>query len=207
MSDLDNTIEYYKDLLVSQWVNDEKARGTIGALVGAGVCDLLPIGVRNGFDIETAIGAQLDILGEYIGFNRRVTEIIARTYFELDDYASPNVDAVGMRLYDDLEENINSSFYRYIYNQRTYTELNDDEYRFCLKFKILLNNCDSTLYTIQTLLNTYFAGKIYCVDNKDMTMDYYVNTAINNFTQIALSQNLLPKPMGVKITNIYTFEE
>lgn len=61
--------EYYSNLLILQYHNKPKAKATIEATTS-----LLPDGiiqdVINGFDINTAVGAQLDILGEYIGLDR-----------------------------------------------------------------------------------------------------------------------------------------
>jgi hypothetical protein len=205
MTDAENMVEYYKDLLLNQWVNSVNARATIGVLAGAAVCDLVPLAIRDGFDIETAIGAQLDILGEYIGFNRNIPIEVERDYFQFDDYTGPNTDAVGMSDYTDPSVNPNGVFYRYVFSNTVTTALADDEYRFLLKLKVLLNNSDNTLYYVTNLLYEFFGGDVYCVDNADMTIDYYVSETANYIAQIAVDQGLLPKPMGVEITNIYTF--
>lgn len=52
-----------------QYHNKPKARATIEATVGLLPDDLI-MEVINGFDIETAVGKQLDILGEYVGVDR-----------------------------------------------------------------------------------------------------------------------------------------
>lgn len=61
--------EYYSNLLILQYHNKPKAKATIEAVV-----NLLPDGliqeVTNGFNLETAVGKQLDVLGEYIGVDR-----------------------------------------------------------------------------------------------------------------------------------------
>lgn len=61
--------EYYSNLLILQYHNKPKAKATIEATTS-----LLPDGliqdVINGFDINTAVGDQLDLLGEYIGLSR-----------------------------------------------------------------------------------------------------------------------------------------
>jgi hypothetical protein len=62
--------KYYADLLVIQYINKPKARATIESLVGKAIIDLLPIDAVNAYNIETAIGKQLDILGKYIGQSR-----------------------------------------------------------------------------------------------------------------------------------------
>ena len=65
--------EYYSNLLILQYHNKPKAKATIEAVVNL-LPDELIQEVINGFDIETAEGKQLDILGEYIGVDRFYTD-------------------------------------------------------------------------------------------------------------------------------------
>lgn len=64
---MDNS--YYSNLLIMQYHNKPKAKATIESTVGLLPDDLI-MEVINGFDIETAVGKQLDILGEYVGVDR-----------------------------------------------------------------------------------------------------------------------------------------
>lgn len=64
---------YYSNLLILQYHDKPKAKATIEAVVSLLPDDLIQE-VTNGFDIETAVGKQLDILGEYIGVDRHYTE-------------------------------------------------------------------------------------------------------------------------------------
>lgn len=66
MSALDT---YYSNLLIMQYHNKPKAKATIEASVGLLPDDLI-LEVINGFNIETAVGKQLDILGIYVGVDR-----------------------------------------------------------------------------------------------------------------------------------------
>ena len=61
--------EYYSNLLILQYHGKPKAKSTIETTVGL-LPDQLILEVLNGFDIETAVGKQLDILGEYVGVDR-----------------------------------------------------------------------------------------------------------------------------------------
>lgn len=66
MSEVD---EYYANLLIMQYHNKQKARDTIKASTHA-IPDELVTNVENGFNVDTAVGKQLDILGKYIGADR-----------------------------------------------------------------------------------------------------------------------------------------
>ncbi len=61
---------YYANLLILQYRGAARAYATIKAQVGPVIMNQLPVAVQDAFDIETAVGAQLDILGKYIGASR-----------------------------------------------------------------------------------------------------------------------------------------
>ena len=66
--------DYYADLLILQYKTQPKARATISALTEKVIADGILLDVINGFNIDTAIGKQLDLLGKYIGLSRNVKE-------------------------------------------------------------------------------------------------------------------------------------
>ena len=82
---IEQTIQYYADLLIYQYISQPKAYATIGALANAAIVDLLPQDVSASFGIDTAQGPQLDVLGQYIGFSRNIPVQIERDYFEFVD--------------------------------------------------------------------------------------------------------------------------
>lgn len=68
--------DYYADLLIIQYKTQPKARATISSLTAQVIADGILLDVINGFDIDTAQGKQLDILGKYIGLSRNVKKSI-----------------------------------------------------------------------------------------------------------------------------------
>lgn len=66
---MSSTDSYYSNLLIMQYHSKPKAKATIEACVSLLPDDLL-LEVLHGFDIGTAVGKQLDILGEYVGVDR-----------------------------------------------------------------------------------------------------------------------------------------
>lgn len=89
---------YYSNLLILQYHNKPKAKATIEASVG-----LLPDGliqeVMNGFDLDTAVGKQLDTIGIYVGVDR----------FYLDDTEYKKLDDEDYRILIKLKIISNSS--------------------------------------------------------------------------------------------------
>lgn len=69
--------DYYADLLILQYKTQPKARATISALTDKVIANGLILDVINGFNLETAVGKQLDILGKYIGLSRNVKEKVS----------------------------------------------------------------------------------------------------------------------------------
>jgi hypothetical protein len=203
MTDVDNTIEYYKDLLLYQYINQPNARATVGLLCSQAIVDLLPIEINKAFNINTAIGPQLDILGEYIGLNRVINAPVLRDYFSFDDYVFPRVNAIGFTDYTDLTLNANASVYEYITSNYSLTTLSDAEYRILLKLKLLSNMSQNCLYEVNEILYEVFGNDVVVFDQFDMTISYFVKNEISRIMGIALSQNLLPKPMAVLISGLF----
>lgn len=61
--------DYYANLLIMQYHNKPKAQETIKSST-ATIPSQLILDIINGYNIETAVGAQLDLLGEYVGVDR-----------------------------------------------------------------------------------------------------------------------------------------
>jgi len=64
--------KYYADLLIVQYRGKPKARSMIGAIVDQMLMNQLPDRLESAFDLETAVGKQLDILGSRLGVTRNV---------------------------------------------------------------------------------------------------------------------------------------
>ena len=65
---------YYRNLLIKQYHDKPNAVATIEALVEQSAADWVYPQVRDAFDIDTAIGVQLDTLAKYVGLSRDYLE-------------------------------------------------------------------------------------------------------------------------------------
>lgn len=63
-------IAYYVGLLILQYRQEPRARATIAAQVAPIIMNQLPLAAQDAFNVDTAIGAQLDVLGKYAGVTR-----------------------------------------------------------------------------------------------------------------------------------------
>jgi hypothetical protein len=200
MTDIQTTKEYYVDLLLYQYNNLPKAKATIDLLVGAILVDLLPKDIETAFDLETAIGSQLDIIGEYIGLNRVINATITRDYFTFEDEQNNAAELFGFTNYTDPLLNAEVVLNAYIDASRITSALNDSEYRILLKLKSIINRSNNSMYEISDILYGFFGTDIILYDQLDMSLFYFVKSTISKIILIAASQNILPKPMGVEIS-------
>lgn len=82
--------------------------------------------------------------------------------------------------------------------------LNDADFLSLIFFAIIRNSSGSSLYDIQLLINEFFAGEVLVFDYANMQMSYMVSSSVGNLqlVEAAISQNLLPKPMGVGVSAV-----
>ncbi|MBU9818133.1 DUF2612 domain-containing protein [Rahnella sp. C60] len=116
----------------------------------------------TGFDIDEAIGVQLDILGKWIGRTRIVSQPISGIYFSFDTDGLGFDQGVWQGPYDP---------------DAGFTNLSDDTYRIILKAKIAINHWDGTNETLPAILDTALKGsglEMQIIDNQDMTVSIWV---------------------------------
>jgi len=91
---------------------------------------------------------------------------------------------------------------------RTPLELGDSDYRLFLKMKIARNHGSPYMLSIsglsiQEAIQVAFDGQAYVIDNKDMSLDLYVDPGYDIDRLLAIvSLDLLPKPQGVRYATI-----
>lgn len=77
---------YYSNLLISQYAGQPNAVAQIQAFAGALVLGQVFTAVQNAYQLGTAEGAQLDILGKYIGASRNGNTFQGPTTLDDSDY-------------------------------------------------------------------------------------------------------------------------
>lgn len=78
--------EYYANLLIIQYINKPKAYDTIKALVDGVIMNQLPLDVQGAFDLDTAVGVQLDVIGKYAGVSRYAYDFSGAVTLNDTDY-------------------------------------------------------------------------------------------------------------------------
>lgn len=119
-------------------------------------------GLVAAFDVDTAVGEQLDILGRWIGVDRTVEAPISGVFLEWDKERVGWDQGVWLGPYQPTD---------------ALTYLSDDVYRVVLKARIGINNWNGQNGTLPDILETALAGtgiKMIIVDNQDMSISVLI---------------------------------
>lgn len=113
--------------------------------------------LRQDFDVDSAVGAQLDAVGARVGISRNLPTTLSGVYFALDD-----VDGIGL----------DRGVWKGVYDPDDgMTRLGDDTYRAVIKAKILSNHWDGTNKTLPQFLSdalSYFGVPTKVLDLQDL---------------------------------------
>lgn len=194
-----NLIEYYANLLILQYRKKERAPATIRALIKTIMLFDLIKQIENGYNIDDAVGVQLDILAKYVGAERVATGVdFSREFFGFVDYnePAPYVSVTGLIKYDSITIP-DAQILEYDTDQQSAFSLNDPELRVLIKLKIAQNNSNHSTGEIDDILNMFFPGQVIFTDNKDMTVSYIFESGLGRLIEVAVSERALPKPAAV----------
>lgn len=140
------------------------------------------------FDLDQAIGAQLDVIGLWVGIGRRVNTPLVGVYFSLDT-AGVEFDQGVWKGKFDPDSGV--------------VELDDDTYRILIRAKIGANRWDGTLSGSKAILDLVFSGDthVFLQDNQDMSMTIGVSGEMPSAISLALlTGGYIPiKPEGVRV--------
>lgn len=198
---MDELIAYYTNLLILQFRLKPKAKATIELFVEEALIDLIVEKVRDGFNIETAVGEQLNIIAKYVGAKRQFVGIsFDREYFNYATYGTYSYTLHGYNTYSDTfpkiypyasYKSLNASF-----------ELTDAELKSLIKYLILKNNSNGSTESIVNMLYSIMGNDIKVVDNQNMTLTYYFNSQ-NNFGKFIYNLGIYPQPLGVGVNIVF----
>lgn len=202
---IQNVIDAYTKLLIIQYNNKPKAIATIALIAREMLADGLIFDVQDAFDIESAIGVQLDILGKYIGLDRYYTgQNDLPTAFGFTDPSQDEPD--GVEGFSDPSDFLTKDGTFLIASEVISDNqiLSDTDFRFLLKLKIIQNTSNHSDKSIDDNLFKFFGTSVYAIDNYNMSMTYFVDSDMLQIVLIAIQKGVLTRPMGVLINSIIT---
>lgn len=197
---VDELVIYYQNLLIIQYKRLTKASATIAALATETIANLIYTQVQNAFDLSTAIGAQLDILGAYVGAFRFLANFSSLNgYMAFPFYTDPFPGTVvGFSEYTDV--GVPVGYWRLYTTTDTSLTMTDSQLQSLTKYLIALHASDMTISSIDLILQEFFGQYLILTDNLDMTITY-THDSSDPFELFAIIQymNAFPKPAGVQI--------
>lgn len=179
----------YTDLITDEHREKPKFVATVAASVSpfAKLQDVMRKFVSD-FDVDTAIGVQLDTVALWVGVTRAVAIPISGYYFTWDDVVSDGWDNGVWKGIGDPSSG--------------FVNLPDDLFRSLIKAKIQANHWRGDIAGAYDIINEALSvdGSITIVDNQDMTMTVRITSgALPAVEQAIVTAGYLPiKPAGVK---------
>lgn len=185
-----NTLDTYTGLITSEHNDKPLYMAVIEALAKGPVDQQGALWqLITDFNLDDAIGVQLDAVGAWVGISRVLVTALPNVYFSWDDTALLGWDSGSWKGDFDPTTGL--------------TSLPDDEYRRIIRAKIATNNWDGTMVQAQAIWGQVFAGQqtIMLQDLQDMTMIVgFVGAPLSAVQHALLTGGYFPlKPEGVRI--------
>lgn len=183
------TTDEYVDLITDEHRSKPKFVATVTASVDPfSKLQQVMRGFVKDFDVDTAVGVQLDAIALWVGVTRAIGVPIAGYYFSWDDVVSDGWDNGVWKGIGDPDSG--------------FVILPDDLFRSLIKAKIQANQWRGDIAGAYKIINEALSvdGVVKIVDNQNMTMTVRVTGgALPAVEQAIVTAGYLPiKPAGVK---------
>lgn len=203
---IDNLVQHYKNLIIAQYQTKPKAMATMDMLLRYFIFNNVLLDIQNAYNVDTAMGKQLDYIGNIVGVDRKYIKKIFKpnNYFIAISNLITNPDNLQNyrgAVSNGLIKGKILSVSDLIANEL----LPDDTFRILIKLKIILNNSDFSYKSITDSLFNFFQLQILLLSDQNMEIVYLVSQNLSLIAEVAVQKKLLPKPAGVKITMIKNY--
>jgi hypothetical protein len=131
-NDAQNTIQPYLDLVTAEHQKPKYLDTILHSIRGHAQEIELLIRLYELFDIDTAVGQQLDYVGQWIGVTRYITTEMENVFFSWDATRNP----VGWE---------QGTWWQPFTETTELFKLDDEHYRMLLKARIISNHWDGTI--------------------------------------------------------------
>lgn len=198
-------VDYYVNLLIIQYHNKPKAKAMIDLFVSQLIASGIIFDVRDGYNLETAVGKQLDVIGKYVGVNRTFKAQDLHDFFGLTFYDEVDPDLMdkwGFTNYTNFDTLIENGTLTYNSIILKDFNLSDEDFRVIIKLKIIQNNSNHSYKSINDSMFAFFGNELIPDSDQDMHMYYFVPAAFSQIILAAIIKKVLPKPMGVGLSYI-----
>lgn len=190
-----SVIDDYLNLITSEHAHQPKFRAMIELTLNPMVSSQNLAGsIPSGFDVDLAVGQQLDFTGQWVGFSRKLQAPIEGVYFALD------TEDVG------FDEGI---WWNPSLPLEGLISLDDETYRLMIYAKIKANQWDGTVAGQESIVEAVFSSSpgtfAFTVDNMDMSFSVGVTGATPPplLMKLLVNDYIPLRPEGVKLRGVY----
>ncbi|MDR6182064.1 DUF2612 domain-containing protein [Asaia bogorensis] len=186
-----SSVSDFTALITSEHQSSPKFVATIAASV-EGFVDQINVAssASEFYDLDNAVGVQLDAVGLWVGISRYAA-------LPIEQYFSWDTNGLGW------DQGI---WYQIGDPETEVTTLVDADYRQVIRAKILCNQWDGSLPTALTIVQTAIGNNAIpiSVTERSMAVNFAVEAPISRVLQAILEGGYLPiRPMGVNVS--FTF--
>ena len=205
---LDEIKSWAKDLIILQYHQSPKNQALIELIVELIMANNLILQIRDlCLNVNESIGAQLDVVGKWVGIDRyyNAIDLWEQPYTALVNYSNIQDDEYlqwqgGFSTFENFSQN-DGGFLTYEdwINTRTKVNAMGDEYfRQLIKLKIIKNSIRFTNKNIDDAIHEWSNGQIYTTWGT-MEVTYHYPSELSNLMQLATYKNVLLAPTGCAI--------
>ncbi len=189
----------YTSLITSEHNQKPMFMAMVGAVTGAVAAVTAGIqSIQPAFDLNQAVGKQLDVLGQWIGQERTVENVLVLGFFGFAD------DPAALGFGERTDISVGGIWYNLGETFTGSTVLNDGDYLTILKARIVKNQSNGTPNDIENALNYIFDVPCTLVDNGTLNVTINISEPITSTAEALLSGlDILPRPAGVAFTVNY----
>ena len=178
--------------LIWQYRKKPRARAT-AKLLNDGVYKAFDdaIKIAEILNIDTASGYALDLVGRHVGVSREQQNLILKDFFAFTQ--TEKKQGFNKGEFYRLGNSLKGSFY-----------LNDSDYRFLVKAKIIKNYQTGTLENSYKSLEFLLGAGNFIFDNYDMTLNLVLKNAKTTqfLINLIFKNDILARPIGVDLNVI-----
>lgn len=200
--------KWAKDLLILQYRRSAKNQQLIELMVELLCANNLIPQIRDlCLNVDLSVGAQLDVVGKWVGIDRYYTaiDLWEQPYLALVNYSNVQADDYeqwqgGFSSFSTFEDN-DGGFLTYKLWQDTRTKVNqmgDEYFRALIKLKIIKNSIVFTNKNIDAAIYSWSNGQVYTTWDT-MQITYHYPASMHNLFQLATYKDVLLAPTGCAI--------
>jgi hypothetical protein len=184
-------IEQYQNLFTNLYKGKPRLDSFIDSVISPLVSmQNIALNIDDYFDVDTAVGLQLDAIAEWVGVGRLVDIKIDDLYFSWDKTVPTGWGNGVWKGIGDPDASV--------------AELSDDDLRALIKGRIVSNNSGCSLYDVHNIITTAYpvlSDSLQVIDNQNMTFSIdYDSESISRISDAIIKGGLLDfKPAGISV--------